>query len=124
MHIRAEHRCLFPAIRTIPKGPEGILEMFDELRNDHEFFMTELARAIEAMRLTFSFGNEAETIAIVRVILVQVKERLKIHNRIEEDRIYPLVNDGSLELAAVRELAIGIEKELNNYPQRFVQGGR
>src|SRR4051794_25339917 len=60
VHIRAEHLCLFPALldaaQQLSTSENGI-PRFDEaqsvvnqLRHDHDFFMFELARAVNTMR--------------------------------------------------------------------------
>lgn len=123
IHIRAEHLRLFPAIRGIAgESPESreIPELLGELRHDHDFFMRELARAIKAMRLVFDFGNEAETFVVVRELLEGVKERLKLHNRIEEEKVYTLATQKFLEPAAMETLLCAIQKELDNLPPRFI----
>ena len=126
MHIRAEHVRLFPAVRGIAEGAGDDLgdipAILDELRHDHDFFMRELARAIKAMRLVFYFGNADETFVTVRRILVDIKARLEAHNRIEEERVYRLADDSRLGRDAIVELMASVQKELDNYPQRFASG--
>jgi iron-sulfur cluster repair protein YtfE (RIC family) len=116
MHIRAEHLHLFPLVRE--RGDARILGILDELRHDHDMFMTELARAIKALRLAFHFGNEEETLVTVRQLVERVADRLKIHDEVEERKIYPLVAD-TMRGADGRRLSEGIIRELQNYPQRF-----
>lgn len=118
MHIRAEHLCLFPAIRQAAVSDPEILELLDRLRHDHDFFMTELARAIKALRLTYHFGNEPETLSVVREIVTAVRDRLIEHNLIEEKTIYDL-RDAVPDPA---KLAQAVRNELENYPQRFAAG--
>ncbi|MCZ2391497.1 MAG: hemerythrin domain-containing protein [Acidobacteria bacterium] len=123
MHIRAEHLRLFPAVRKAAAGSaehDGISKMLEQLREDHDFFMTELARAIKAMRLVFSFGNEAETLTIVRGLLEGVVERLKVHNQIEEEQIYTLTGEAFLDAGAAEELLASVRMELARYPNRFL----
>lgn len=122
MHIRAEHLRLFPAVREIASRSQelaAIPKILDRLREDHDFFMTELARAIKAMRLVFSFGNEAETFAVVRGILEAVVERLTEHNYIEEEQIYTLTTDEYLDNDAGAKLLASVQVELDRYPARF-----
>ena len=132
MHIRAEHRTLFPVIRTIsqtsqdPANKEalsGISDLLDELRRDHDFFMHELARAIKAMRLTFYFGNEMETLAVIREFLGQIKERLEIHNRIEEARIYTLATGAFLPPAELRNFRSPSKRSLVIIHTVFARAG-
>jgi hypothetical protein len=128
MHIRAEHRWLFPTVREIaersPEAFDRVPAVLDMLRQDHDFFMRDLARAVKAMRLVFCFGNEAETLVVVRELLEGVRERLEIHNRIEEERIYTLTAEKFLDLSTAEQLLYSIKKELVNYPHRFAQEKR
>ena len=124
MHIRAEHRWLFPAVRTVAERSladltqiPGILET---LRHDHDFFMFELARAIKAMRLVFPFGNEKETLVVVRELLEAVSARLEGHNCLEEEWVYTVATPEFLDPTEIEQLLCSIRKELNNYPQRSV----
>lgn len=122
IHIRAEHLRLFPVVREVAKKTpelEKIPEILGVLREDHDYFMTELARAIKAMRLVFTFGNEAETFANVRGLLQGVVERLKVHNDIEESQIYTLTGPDFLEPAAAEALLSSVRAELDRYPNRF-----
>jgi len=127
MHIRAEHLQLFPAIRSIATdlaARDEINDLLGRLRHDHDLFMRELARAIKALRLVFYFGNEAETFEIVRQIITEVKQRLEIHNRLEEKQIYTLANENSMQSDEVENLSVTIKKELDNYPRRFASARR
>jgi len=123
MHIRAEHVVVFPALRAADSNGRlersDVPEILTVLRHDHDFFMTELARAIKALRLVFHFGNEAETVHIVRGIVEQVNTRLEQHNRIEEEIIYPII--ASLETPPA-EVAAQVLKQLENLPHRFRSG--
>jgi hypothetical protein len=130
MHIRAEHLRLFPAVREIAESKaeadggvnfDDIPQLLEQLRHDHDFFMTELARAIKALRLVFSFGNEADTLSIVGELTHQVSQRLIAHNEVEEKRIYTLISAEFLAPEAIGELKLSIDKELSNLPQRFRQ---
>ncbi|MEP7213491.1 MAG: hypothetical protein ABI791_10465 [Acidobacteriota bacterium] len=129
MHIRAEHLRLFPAVLQIGDShlqdagsgevPADLVKIIDGLHDDHDFFMRSLARAIKAMRLVFDFGNEKETLAIVREMLEGVQGRLVPHNRIEEDQIYPLASGKLLRTEDLDELSRTVRKELDNLPHRF-----
>jgi iron-sulfur cluster repair protein YtfE (RIC family) len=116
MHIRAEHLHLFPFVRTVDSDAGEVL---DELRRDHDIFMTELARAIKALRIAFHFGNEAETFATVGKLLKNVSERLTAHDKIEEEIVYPIADNAAAPAAETEALARGILKELQNYPPRL-----
>ncbi len=123
MHIRAEHRWLFPAVRDAAEGSPAefghIPEILETLRHDHDFFMRDLARGVKAMRLVFYFGNDEETLVVVRELLDGVTVRLKDHNRLEEESIYTLATREFLDPAVTGQLLRSIRKELANYPQRF-----
>ena len=122
MHIRAEHLRLFPVVREVAERSAELTDiplLLDGLREDHDFFMRGLARAIKALRLVFHFGNEEETFAIVRDLIGEIAARLKIHNQIEEERIYPLAAENCLDTASANELASSVAAELDKYPNRF-----
>ena len=127
MHIRAEHLHLFPAVRWLSEqaGSDavsetaGLPELLDELRRDHDLFMVQLARAIKAMRLTFHFGNGDETLTFVSGLLDEVRDRLAIHNRNEETRIYILASEAWLPADMAAALRWGIDTELSKIPPRF-----
>src|ERR1043165_845632 len=70
VHIRAEHLHLFPAILGALREKRGgkiaaapslaeAQEAIEELRHDHDFFMRELAGAVQLMRTLFA-KNESE----------------------------------------------------------------
>src|SRR5437763_10360911 len=69
VHIRAEHLCLFPALLDAARQPSTSAEdvaCFDEaqsvinqLRLDHDFFMVELARAVNTMRAIDAQDSDA-----------------------------------------------------------------
>jgi hypothetical protein len=104
VHIRAEHLHLFPVLT----GERAVIE---ELRDDHEFFMRQLATAIETMRT----GQGLET---VKDVIQQVEERLVHHNQIEETNVYHLVTN-VLEPEKLAELSQRIKGELEKRPSRF-----
>jgi len=122
MHIRAEHLWLFPAVINISAGRSdrfaAVPAIITELRADHDFFIREIARAIKAMRLVFEWGNENETIEIVKTLLEQVQVRLIPHNQMEEDNIYPMVAS-ELPPDEMSILIPSIMSELRKLPHRF-----
>ena len=126
MHIRGEHLHLFPAILTAvedvaqrradnpPTLPDA-LEAITQLHRDHDFFMHELAAAIKIMR------TEADnTIALesVQQMISTVRDRLELHNRLEEDMVYRWPAK-LLEPEEQTALAAQIHGELENLPPRF-----
>lgn len=106
VHIRAEHLHLFPCVLN----PETAA-VIDQLRNDHEFFMRQLASAIETTRT----GQGLNT---VKDIVVEVERRLAHHNRIEETDVYQLAKT-ALDPEELAELSERISSELEKRPSRF-----
>ena len=132
VHIRAEHLQLFPIVLDCvshAKSTQTFAPTLDEarstievLRADHDFFMTELARVIGILRVV-SLGDEFEgthdeALNEVRQTMTDVKNRLVIHNQLEEHQIYAwtktILNDQEQT-----ELANRINIEIGNRPQRF-----
>jgi hypothetical protein len=118
MHIRAEHLHLFPAVLKI-NSETDIPEILERLRRDHDFFMHELADSMKAMR-SINAASESEVMRDTTTRLNAITDRLAKHNRLEEERIYPL----QLRLSASERerLAQSIAKELSNLPPRFSKG--
>jgi hypothetical protein len=133
VHIRAENVCLFPAILNAPaqlfvteKGLPEINEVraaIARLRNDHNFFMDELARTLKTMRGLLSaehHEDERQQIESVVLRVSAVASRLKEHNKLEEEKVYPwpaiVLTAGEL----VR-LNDALRFELRNLPSRLLQ---
>ena len=134
VHIRAEHLHLFPALlaaRTEGRGeggeeaptPEEVRSAVERLRDDHDFFMRELAGAVNAAR-----GLAAQDAPHDRELLMQIRgrasavaDRLVEHNLIEERQVYlwPGALLAGAELEAVGE---GVRREIENLPPRFSEG--
>ena len=117
VHIRAEHLHLFPAV-------SGSLEkaaVIAELRRDHDFFMHELARAVESMR-KLSAAQEhpilEEKLTKVKHIVLEVEQRLLKHNEVEESQIYRWA---TTLLTSEEQAKLGnqITTELCKHPPRF-----
>lgn len=127
MHIRAENLHLFPAILDAGDDKFGgqdsveAREALDKLRRDHDFFMHELAEAVNVMRAFMKSDtqmNAVEQLQPVREIVIRVAERLEAHNRLEEGLVYRLP-ETLLEPARQSELAAEVRRELENLPPRF-----
>jgi hypothetical protein len=131
IHIRAEHLCLFPAILCAPQalltGTDGAprLEVAQNaigvLRRDHDFFMHELAKAINLMRALKGIPDAAaieESLGEVRSIVLSVKIRLNAHNQLEENQVYGWI-DVLLDEAERSTLDARVRRELENLPSRF-----
>jgi iron-sulfur cluster repair protein YtfE (RIC family) len=131
MHIRGEHVHLFPAILRALDGDTGDLvdetptlpearEAIAQLRRDHDFFMHELADAIKVMRdcRTSAGGDSRSQVEGVRQVIATVRDRLEVHNKLEEDMVYRLPAK-LLEPAEQTTLEVQIRCELKNLPPRF-----
>lgn len=134
VHIRAENLCLFPAIlraadqlkgsdspNTAAPQPEEARSAISELRIDHDFFMRELAGAVNRMRaqgFDHPDGFPPEELAAIRQIVESVRVRLESHNRLEEEKVYRwpalLLNAEENE-----GLINDAKREIENLPPRF-----
>ena len=132
MHIRAEHLHLFPAVlSTIRSGKaedrEGcpsvrsVTAVIGQLRTDHDYFMKELARLIKQMRRLIANENAdpSRELAMVANTLEDLSARLRAHNEIEENEIYPLA-EIIFGPAQIKTLDSQIKSELENLPPRFI----
>lgn len=135
IHIRAEHLCLFPAILGAPQalltGSGGAPLLAEAqsaigiLHSDHDFFMHELAKAINLMRAlktTSDVGAIEESLREVRRIVLSVKTRLSAHNLLEENQVYGWI-DVLLDEAELSALNARVRRELENLPSRFTGVG-
>jgi hemerythrin-like domain-containing protein len=133
MHIRAEHLHLFPTLlhaleslgqtkEAASRAPslETAQNTIARLREDHDFFMTELAAAIKQLRQLreSTHQDKSSLVQNVREKIVAVSERLKVHNELEESDVYPLAK-ALLTPAECVALNEKIQKELSNLPPRF-----
>jgi len=131
VHIRAEHLCLFPSILDEPPinftGSDGTPQydeakrVIDSLRDDHEFFMSELGTAVNSLRKDPSQSDQdviSERLQDVRRSVVKVQSRLITHNQLEENHVYKWVN---VLLGEARRLTLmaRIRHEIENIPPRF-----
>jgi len=108
VHIRAEHKVLFPVL--VDAWPE-LAASLRRLREDHDFFMATLAAAVSALK-----GPDVDW-ASVKTSVEAVRKRLAPHNALEEERIYPLA--GRLEDGPLRRLAGDVARELAALPTRY-----
>lgn len=128
VHIRAEHLQLFPALT---KGSAGSLAdkeglptieraqtVLTTLRADHDFFMKELARAIETMRDMKQKETSLAEIDLLRQRMAIVRERLDNHNRLEEEQVY-VWPSLMLDDETATQLFERLRHELENLPPRF-----
>lgn len=130
MHIRAEHLCLFPAILDALAEGHGeqiatldsdtVRHAIEELRSDHDFFMHEMARAINILRKIHLVDNEHSNTwqDTVRQMTFAIRHRLETHNAMEEEKVYrwaSMLLTGSDQA----RLASRVRNELENLPPRF-----
>jgi len=133
IHIRAEHLRLFPAIlNALAKDSDAgdlarpsLVEAraaFARLHDDHDFFMRELACAVQTLRemRRDASGSAAvtEELANVRGKIMGVIDRLEEHNRLEEEQVYRWP-ETLLSAAAQEELRTLMRDEIENLPPRF-----
>ncbi|MDQ3816928.1 MAG: hemerythrin domain-containing protein [Acidobacteriota bacterium] len=131
VHIRAEHLCLFPAILDAASkasaSEDGGAQLEDtrttinQLRRDHDFFMTELARVVKAIREIRGSQNplmSGEQLRQVQQAVVAIKARLEEHNRVEEEQVYRWPA-AFLSSSGRSELGECVRHELDNMPPRF-----
>lgn len=131
VHIRAEHLRLFPALvaaarRARDEGqggapaPEEVGAAVERLREDHDFFMRELAGAVNAARELASRHGPAARARLLQIRdrVLAVAGRLAEHNRVEEREVYrwPEALLGGAELDRLRA---GMKREIENLPPRF-----
>lgn len=121
VHIRAEHLHLFPALIIKTGSYVLIEEVIAGLREDHNFFMAELASLVKQWRFT---GNPIKE-ATRPGLLSETKERFDLlrkrlisHNEIEETQVYSLV-DAYFSEADRSDLFANVRRELTNMPRRF-----
>ena len=131
VHIRAEHRHLFPtvlsglenAVIRDPSAPslEEAQSVVAQLRQDHDFFMHQLALAVEIMRELLTLPQQLiapEGLNNVNKIVLEVEQRLIKHNDMEENQIYRWVTI-ALNPEEQAKLATQITTELRKHPPRF-----
>jgi iron-sulfur cluster repair protein YtfE (RIC family) len=132
VHIRAENLCLFPAIlngapelfheREDLPPIEEVKATIESLRSDHNFFMDELAKAVQTFREILANAQSAQRVAeqleSIRNRVEVVSLRLKSHDALEETQVYkwPGLILGASELEALRA---ALQRELENLPGRF-----
>ena len=111
VHIRAEHKVLFPALAGSGAEWEGHLQT---LRVDHDFFMAALAVSLQALR-----GPVAD-LPSIEVSMQSVRDRLTAHNALEESRVYPLAD--SLPSKQRQQMVGELAWELAFLPDRYRRG--
>lgn len=126
MHIRAEHRRMFPAILNATQDQsddvpplESVKDLLAQLQRDHDFFVRELAAAVRLARgLVVEDKNPKETIARIRKMVIAVHKLLETHNELEESQVYVMAED-IIDPSEKRGLTELMQKELDFLPPRF-----
>ncbi len=133
VHIRAENIHLFPtllrAVEASPgssapavPAPEDIRDIVRRLREDHDFFMNELAEAMKQLRGLSRNDHPGDLRGVVERVGA-VSRRLETHNALEESQVYHWAAR-LLDLPEQRALNDNICRELENLPTRFRQTGK
>jgi hemerythrin superfamily protein len=118
VHIRAEHLHLFPAVTRCSPDPSEAESLIEQLRADHDFFMSELAGAVNTLREQPDNSSDKTRLASVLKMILEIQKRLSKHNEIEEKQVYQLTHTLFSE-PQQEELASRVKKELDNRPSRF-----
>jgi hypothetical protein len=133
IHIRAENLHLFPTLlqaaeasrgSTRPAGlpePEEMQTIVAQLRDDHDFFMSELTAAVKQLR-ALCRSDRPGGLREVREKIDAVRRRLDAHNALEESRVYHWAAL-LLDPPAQKVLNENIRRELENLPSRFRKKG-
>ncbi|HJW72040.1 MAG TPA: hemerythrin domain-containing protein [Geothrix sp.] len=108
VHIRAEHKVLFPALsEALPQLRSDL----QTLREEHDFFMATLAEGVKVLQ------EPAPDLPSARTALESVWRRLASHNSLEEEQIYPGAD--RLPQAQLAQLLAAASRELAFLPQRY-----
>jgi hemerythrin superfamily protein len=131
VHIRAEHLHLFPALlaaaaekRDEERGgapaSSEVGATVERLREDHDFFMRELAAAVNSARelITRDGRQDGERLSEIEGSVAAVAARLAEHNGVEEERLYRWP-EALLSEAELEALSALMRRELENLPPRF-----
>jgi Hemerythrin HHE cation binding domain len=131
VHIRAEHLHLFPtALRSLKIAGVNLPSVASldeaetviaELRQDHDFFMHGLARAVEITRKLSTVVEHPllkEGLNTLTNIVFEIEQRLLKHNETEENQVYRWAT-ALLNSEEQAKLANQITTELRTHPSRF-----
>ena len=100
----------------MPESKE-IRKLVAQLRDDHDFFMIELAAAVKHLRALCG-SDQQGGLREVREKIDAVSRRLDAHNALEESEVYGWA---ALLLDPPKQIALNenIRRELENLPVRF-----
>jgi Hemerythrin HHE cation binding domain len=122
MHIRAENHQLFPSILLNAGGDSPSSEAraaIEKLRSDHDFFMQQLSGALKILRASQTAGSESSLKAVTEIVRT-VRDRLEVHNELEEVMVY-LLPGRVLAPPEQGALIDRIRQELLSLPPRFAE---
>ena len=134
VHIRTEHLHLFPTLIAAverseqrkengsrPPSAQAVRDTIARLREDHDFFMQELAAAITQLRKERGRTGQSRSAVLsdVKEKALAVSRRLQTHNALEESEVYRWA-EGLLEDAECIDLKTRMNKELAKRSQTFV----
>lgn len=125
MHIRAENHQLFPSL-LMNTGADSdspsseARAAIDKLRSDHDFFMQQLSGALKILRASQTPGGESSLKAVTEIVRT-VRDRLEVHNELEEVMVY-LLPGRVLAPPEQGALIDRIRQELLSLPPRFAEG--
>ena len=88
------------------------------MQADHDFFMRELAGAVNTLREQPDDPGDKTRLASVLKVILAVEKRLSNHNEIEEKKVYRWARK-ILSEPQQEELAARMKAELDNRPSRF-----
>lgn len=108
VHVRAEHKAVFPVLAEVRPGLDIHLQT---LREDHDYFMASLAGAVKAMR------DPSPDFAATREEVEAVRLRLIAHNSLEEELIYPAADQ--LPHERLVQVIGDVSRELAFLPKRY-----
>ncbi len=108
VHIRAEHKVVFPVLRDTHLDLRLSL---DTLHEGGDFFMATLAGAVRAKH------DPSPDFASVSRAVGALKLRLAAHNALEEDAIYPVAD--CLPQGQLASVLGGVARELAILPARY-----
>ena len=131
VHIRAEHLHLFPTVinalrektteQSLAPKPHEAQLVVEHLREDHEFFMHQLGEMILTVRELLQPVNRSTRgyrLKTLRRMILEIEERLGVHNDTEENQIYRWTTN-VLSEEEQTDLSTRINRELANRPPRF-----
>ncbi|MBP1771602.1 MAG: hemerythrin [Holophagaceae bacterium] len=108
VHIRAEHKVVFPVLGETHLDLRPALQF---LREDHDDFMASLAGVLKTLR------EPGPDLGSVRAVVAALKVRLESHNTFEEEGVYPLADQ--LPLAQLSSILRDVARELAFLPTRY-----